>query len=569
MKAKEIIYYNERYKGTLTDKECDTLEYLIKLDKENGVIEDLKHIIYNLSDSDVDTVLETQDSSIVDKPLGTLRDEQTIGVSYLYNAKNCILGDSVGMGKTVQVAGLLNLLSKASERNCLTTLREKGFYVPEEVDGKTYKSIDQILSMLPSNELERLNIKPFRYLILTEKNLSSQFRRELVKFTGEYVELISSGEQKVIDKFVAKNPVNEFLKYSVVGTHALLTTAGFIAWLEQTRQYGKGFPFDVLVVDESSCLGGKKSNLIVGGFKEIAKYFSRIVFLNATPFETKLDIFYQQLNLLDSKMLPTKQNFDKRYCVIDYRGMYPKPTGKYKNQEEFKRLIGYRYFARTRRDKGAKMIDCKGRIIYSPLSKVQKYWLSRTSMNRLVYDCPNYIDPRIEFVEENVPKLKSIRELLEGECKDADSILIFVHYKEAQNSLSSWLRLHGYTNRVLNGETKNSDREEIIEGFKAKKFKVLLTNVQKGLNFGACNYCIFYSFDPNPSNMIQFEGRTTRSFDIVGKTVYVLCSLGQEKKTLDEAVRERAKATNEMTNTDFSVILSILLNPSTSEKDNE
>ena len=70
---------------------------------------------------------------------------------------------------------------------------------------------------------------------------------------------------------------------------------------------------------------------------------------------------------------------------------------------------------------------------------------------------------------------------------------------------------------------------------------------------------IFYSFDPNPSKMIQFEGRTTRSFDIKGKTVYVLCSLGQEKKALEEIVKQRARATADMTNTDISVIMDILL----------
>ena len=205
------------------------------------------------------------------------------------------------------------------------------------------------------------------------------------------------------------------------------------------------------------------------------------------------------------------------------------------------------------------MEDCKGGIIYSPLSKVQKYWLKRSSLNHVVYDCPNHIDPRIDFVEENVPKLTSLRELLENECKDADSILVFVHFKEAQYSLSNWLNLHGYSNRVLNGETKNNERADIIDGFKQKKYKILLTNVQKGLNFGDCNYCIFYSFDPNPSKMIQFEGRTTRSFDIKGKTVYVLCSLGQEKKALEEIVKQRARATADMTNTDISVIMDILL----------
>ena len=59
MKAKEVTYYNERYKGSLSEEQCQRLETLIQLDKENGCIEDLRHIIYNLSDEDVDTIIET------------------------------------------------------------------------------------------------------------------------------------------------------------------------------------------------------------------------------------------------------------------------------------------------------------------------------------------------------------------------------------------------------------------------------------------------------------------------------------------------------------------------------
>ena len=88
----------------------------------------------------------------------------------------------------------------------------------------------------------------------------------------------------------------------------------------------------------------------------------------------------------------------------------------------------------------------------------------------------------------------------------------------------------------------------------------MLTNVQKGLNFGTCDYCIFYSFDPNPAHMIQFEGRITREFDIVGKSIYILCSMGLEYQSLIKTVKQRTQATTEFTNTDLSVVVDILLN---------
>lgn len=526
-REKVVTYCNDRYKGSLTEESCEILEQLIELDKANGCVSDLRHIIYNLNDSDVTDMIECMEQGgtmlpIIDKKHGTLRDEQTVGVALLYYAGNCILGDSVGLGKTVETAGLANLLkTEYSKRN-----------------------------------------EHFNYLLLTEKSLAEQVRREMVKFTGEYVELLPSSEAKVVDKYVINHYVGCELDYSLVGTHGLLTANRFINWLEMCRTGGVGFPFDLLVIDESSILGNSTTD-ITKSFNAISKYFKRIIFLNATPFETRLDIFYTQLNLLDKQLLPTKENFNKEYIIYNYTGMYKKPTGKYRNQAQFKRMVGYRYFARTRRDKGAIMEDCHGGILLSPLSPIQKVWLERTQLNRLVYDCPTYLDRSIEFCTENVPKLASLQNLLSDECADADSILIFSHYKEPQFLLSKWLTERGHSNKILNGDITNvKERQRIIDGFKNKEYKILITSVQKGLNFGDCNYCIFYSFDPNPSAMIQFEGRTTRSFDIIGKNVYVLCSIGKEYQRLNKVVRERARATEQMSNTDISVIMDILLGES-------
>ncbi len=523
-KAKIIEYYSDRYKGSLDEDTCDELERILEEGANKGYEQDLLHVIYNMADVDVDhmiTSYETYGFSFqnYEKPFGTLRNEQTLGVAFMYHAKDCILGDSVGMGKTVQVAGLVNLLRMEARHH-------------EE--------------------------REFRYLLLTEKSLVSQVRKEMIKFTGEFVSCCASGEAPVVSRFVEANNIETEQEYSVVGTHGLLSNAQFLSWLEQCRRGEHGFPFDMIIVDESSPLGGKSANNVVKGYKAISKYFKRHVFLNATPFETKVEIFYNQLSLLDKTMLPVKTQFQKQYCVMDYTGMYPKLSGKYKNQNLFRQLIGYRYLARTRRDLGATSENNKGGILMSPLSDIQKAWLNKSQMTRMIYDCPSALDSNITFNEINVPKLTSIKQLLKTEVSDTETVLIFVHYKEAQAQLSRWLDSMGYTNRILNGATSTKDRALIVEGFKAGSYQVLLTNVQKGLNFGGCNFCIFYSFDPNPSRMIQFEGRTTRQFDIIDKKVYILCSEGKEYKTLVDVVKQRAKSTDEMTNTDLSLVMQLL-----------
>ena len=523
-RKKELSYYNDRWKGSLEDSTCEILEQLIYLDEDNGCVPDLRHVIYDMNKSDVMDMIELYECGLgyqdnFERPRGTLRDYQTIGVAYLYHVKDCILGDSAGLGKTVISAGLINLLSEEAKK-----------------EGRK-----------------------FRYLLLTEKSLATQLRFELCQFTGTYTYLLSSGEEKVINNFIHTFDIDEIMERNVVGTHALLTSSKFLGWLMQYYDYHNESPFDMIIIDESSVLGNSTSG-ITKGFKAINKLFNRRVFLNATPLESKLDIFYTQLSLIDGSFLPTKTDFRKEFCEMDYRGMYPKPTGRYKNKGVFRQRVAYRYFARTRKAKGAVMEDCKGRILLSPLSEIQKKWMNLTSIHRLVYDCPSHLDPSIEFTIENVPKLGSLDSLLKDECADADSILIFVPYKEAQSKLKEWLTNKGHSVRVLNGDITNiKDRESIIQGFKNKEYRILITSVQKGLNFGDCNHCIFYSFNPNPAGMIQFEARTTRSFDIIGKNVFVLCSMGKEYKRLNEVLKERARATADMARADISVIMSILL----------
>lgn len=523
MGVSNLSYYEGRYRGSLTDSQCEILSQLIELGEDNGSVPDLAHVIHDLSDETVDKMLSDFEEYgylpyDYDKPIGTLRNYQTIAVAFMYYAVNCLLGDSVGMGKTVEVAGLCNLLKSEYEKR------------GEE----------------------------FRYLMLTEKRPVNQVHMEMIKFTGDYCYKVVSAEEKNVNKLYEVEPVDEPLQYSIVGTHALLTSDGFISWLQAHKQFLGRSPFDILFIDESAVLAGKTTNKIVKSFKLIAPMFKRIVFMNATPIESSVMSIYNQLNLLDKSFLPTKTNFQGEYCIMRFNGTYRVPTNKYKNQAQFKEAIKLRYWASTRKGTGAIMDDCSGGVVLSDLSSDQKRLLKETYLNNMVYDCPSYIDDSIPFDEKHVPKLGSLSKLLDDECSEAGTIIMFVHYREAQGLLSKWLTAKGYTNRVLNGATSEKDGAEIVREFKEGFFRVLITNVQKGLNFGDCNYCIFYGFDTNPAKMVQFEGRITRSFDIVGKNVYILCSRGKEYKNLKEVVSQRASAMQDMAETDYSVLLTVL-----------
>lgn len=516
-RKKELIYYKGCLKGKyLTDKECDILDKIRNLSDNNGCITDLKNVIYELSTADVEFVKECKSGSMLEKSLGELSDSQTLGVAFMYHAKRLVLGDSVGLGKTVQVCGLCNLLSQE--------YLKKG--------------------------------REFRYLYLTEKSLINQTRDKMIKFTGEYVELLP-GEKKYVEKFISEN--QDDLAYSVVGSHSLINNALFQDYIRGYKLDFGDIPFDAIFIDESAIVGNTATQTYENA-KKLVDNFDYVVVMNATPFETNLRAFYAQLNLCDDSLLPPKTTFQNLYEKKDYsRGPYPRFNGEYKNQHIFKSQVNYRYFARTRKSLGAKMENCTADIIVTPLSSIQRRLLERTSMPQMVYDCPSYFDGGIITDSETTPKIGAMLDLIENELRGEDTIIIYSRYIESQRGIVEALESVGVSWAVMNGSTSLEERSNIISRFKMGDFRVLVTNVQKGLDFGHCNACIFYSYDPNPNKMVQFEGRITRSTDIVGKKVYLLISKGKELNNFKKVVSDRAKASDIFAGSDFSCVLSLIL----------
>lgn len=518
-RKKEVTYKNGRFAGKyLTDDICDKLEKLRRLDDAKKSVLDLKDIIYDLTPSQVSEIKSLYPMEYEGElPKGKLENLQTIGVAYMFFARSMILGDSVGIGKTVEVCGLFNLLEKSLED------RED----------------------------------PFRFLFLTEKTAVDQVRDEVIRFTGHYAETVF-GTKDCVQKFVNSN--YDELHYSVVAPHSLLKSKDFQEYMRFfTEEVGYN-PFDIIVIDESGDILCNPSTQYYKDGKFIADMFDRVILLNATPFEKDLLNFYAQLNFVDTTLLPTKTSFMDDYVIMSYTGAYPMPSGKYRNADKFRHLVGYRYFARTRKSTGAVMKDCTADVVVTPLSKEQRYLLQKVSMPRMVYECPSYFRMGIETNTETTPKLKELIRIISEEWKDAPSILVYSFYKESQAVIQRVLAEHGIESEIMNGSFSQEQRRDIVNKFKLGDIRILITNVQKALNFGNCNHCIFYSYDSNPNKMVQFEGRMTRTYNIVDKHVILLVSKGDELRNFKQMVADRAKASDVFAGSDFSCVLSILLN---------
>lgn len=528
-RAKPIIYNNQgtALKGKLlTDTDCARLDKVLEVNDDKGSIADLKNIIFDISESDIDVIISGADPDSVERPIGTLRDYQTVGVAFMYLAKFCLLGDSVGIGKTVQVAGLINLLTEE--------YRKRG--------------------------------EVFRYLVITENNIVEQFRRELVRFTGDFVE-VAYGRKDAITKYLQKYDYASGGTGlpNTVGPGSLFNQPIFQEYLLSCSERSE-YPFDLLVVDESSILGNTKTKTYTNA-QVVRDNVKHCVILNATAFESNLSMFYSQIAFVDKTILPTKTDFQRRYCKMERSlyGNYSKPTGKYKNQQEFRDLVRYRYFARTRKSQGGSMENCTANQIVLELTDVQKRMLPRTSMPHMVYDNPSAFDENLPFNDTTSPKAGALLDILtgqievEGDWHKADTVLVYCLYKEAQENLKRYLTGYGVPSEIMNGETPMEDRLELIEGFKRANYRVLITNVMKGLNFGNTNHIVMYTTPGNVNNMVQFEGRSTRDFNIRDKHLIVLTTAGKEKERFDGVLRDRAKASDSFAGSDYSLVLSLLL----------
>lgn len=517
MGTSDTKYFKGKYlQGNMSDQNAAAI---LALTEDYTVVTSLKHVIKDLHKYQI-TDIKNEASEYLSNhktfeglktdytqnaPLGTLSDPQTMGVAFMYYAGSALLGDEVGLGKTVQVAGLMNTLR--------TEFKNQG--------------------------------KPFHYLFLTEKSIVEQIQEKLIQFTGTYTYHLESAEAKNIKKFLTYTESGH--RTSVVGSHSLLNSPEFLTYLAKN-------PFDAIVFDESKGVKKQSSGLSQNA-KSVFKLHQRVILLNATPVETELREVYNQLDLLDPDYMPTVGEFERRF-MKKKRAMYGFVPDGFKNEHEFAEMIRLRYYARTRRDLGAKYEDNYYRTVLVPLSPVQKELKKKTSLQQMLVDYPKGVDRKVEFNEETALKLKALFTILEERIDiGMTQAIVYCRYVSAQKEMCQLLQERGYRAVILNGKTPDKKRKEISDAYTQGEYDVMITNVLRGLDLNTCDTAILYTIDANPQNMVQFEGRMTREFDVKNKAVYLLVAVGREKKFVETELKLRVNMSMAFSKTGNSMVL--------------
>lgn len=515
-----VRYYKGLYFiGGMSDADAERVLNLRSL----TAVENLRHCIYDLTDEEITDLVAMGERGVVTNlskqyKVGTLRDEQTIGVAFMYFAKAALLGDDVGLGKTVQVAGLLNILQAAKNQ-------KYGKYVP------------------------------LNYLFLTESTSVMEIRRKLLRFTGRYNYLLVDGTQGSVHRYIsrlAKPDFNWDLGYAAVGTHSLLHSTEFMSFCATHT-------FDIVIYDESSSArNATGSSSMYRNLQLLLSKCDYKVLLNATPVEVALRDLYNQFKLLDANYLPTLRDFEALFCKKTKIGCRYVIEG-FKNLDVFKRATTLRYMARTRKQLGANYTDNKAHLFILDLAPIQKQLQKRTSLYQQLYDFPPSIMFDVDDILPNNPKIWTTLAILHNFDLKKEKVMIYCNYVACQASLKKTLEEYGYSVEIMNGSTSAKQREKILNAFHNGVVNILLTNTRRSLDLQDCDHCIIYTIDTSPAKTVQVEGRLTRDFDVCGKNIYVLCMAGRELKTLYGVVQQRAVVSEKATTENNSLYISLLL----------
>lgn len=496
------------YCGTMNDEHVKTILAM----REAKCIDSIKHMIFNFSPELVIRSMEeergireiVQEENIdieAEGFIGTLRDYQTTGVGFMYMSPRSIIGDGVGLGKTVEISALLNILKQRKQMR--------------------------------------------RFFMAVESSALGQTWAELIKYTGMRIICLPSTKKEMLKTIerIDWNTVD-----GILTKHSAIISDTFSKWvgLNLDKETGMCNLFDTMIIDESSVVKNGKTK-IYEYLKNFSKIVRRVHFMNATIFETNIMDIYYQIDIVDGNILPAKSRIENEFSIFkrgefwtrDEKGK-PKKNFKrdrvgYKNQEEFKSRLRLVYFARCKADIGMDRPNIYKIYEVEPTRDQQLALVDGYRYNEIL-NCPSLVvEAGIETNRKNVPKLDLLCRLIETDFAD-NKVMIYCFNIEAQEVIADELRAIGKHPLILNGQDHSKDKDinrvRIMNEFNLGECDVIITNIMRSLNLYNGDVCILYSLVSNPSKQTQIVGRIDRNIDDSLKTFVLLLYKGTDEERL-------------------------------------
>lgn len=517
MAVKVPVMWNNMYLGDMSEPQAE----LIMQTRESKVIPNLKNMLFDFPIDLIQQSIDEQQSirNIIKRDkidytqyVAQLRDYQTVGTAFMYLSPRSIIADGCGLGKTAEVAALINWLKYKGEMS--------------------------------------------RFLIAVETSAIGQTQAELMRFTGLYVVAMPSEATK-IRKVIEKT---DWTKVDgIVIKHSTLRSDPFSKWLAlNINEEGMCSIFDTFFLDESSVIKNDTTKMY-SYTKNICQIVKRVHFMNATTFETNILDIYNQMDMMDQSLLPKKWRIEQEFCTYARTSYWTKENGKakmnwrrerngYKNQATFKESLKLVYFGRCKKDIGMDLPHIYKVYEVEP-TNAMSLGLEKGYRYSELLNCPSLIpDCGIPMDRKNVPKLDRLCELIENDFSQ-ESVMVYCFHLAAQQTIADELAKIGRKPVILNGSiTDATERYRIQQAFNNGEYDVIITNIKKSLNLYGGDVCIFYSMETNPSKSFQIASRIDRNVDDKLKTFVMLLYKGtDEYRFFTTTVKQRAKDARDLT----------------------
>jgi SNF2 family DNA or RNA helicase len=408
---------------------------------------------------------------------------QKAGAKFLYLAGNAILGDDVGLGKTIQSLAV----SEASASN--------------------------------------------KVLIFCPSVLKYQWQNEIIKFLGS--ELTTNGSDmpkrmyeyvQVIDgspKDRAKQWGDPFpFRYYITNYELLL----------RDLEYMKLTQWDMVIADEATRMSNARS--------QTAKLIKQIpsrrrLALTGTPVSNKPDDIWSIADFIQPGAFGNYYNFMERYSVMVSNGQYNETWG-YKNLEELAERLKPIMIRRTKEQVLPELPEKITTDVPFKLTKKEKELYDKIR-KELLFDITNGELDKIEnptTIQLAIVKMLRLRQLCDsmellGEGKDSSKlevlrelvkewegrkIIVFTEFSQMADVLEREFQPLQPL-KITGGVSDNQKRQEIVDTFNSDpnhRLLVMTSAGQFGLNIQAASVVVHYDQPWSLAKVKQRVGRAHR-----------------------------------------------------------
>ncbi len=446
-----------------------------------------------------------------------LFDYQKWSAVLLTHLRRGMLGDDMGVGKTIQaIAIILNSWEQYDYSDALIV-------VPTRLK-KQWKEEILLFTKLKPNQIE----------IMGERFCRTKERPFFMAKAHACRECKFYDACKH-DADLQRSSVGKYRELQIKRSRVLITS------YESVRTHASAFikdPYNVVIFDEATKLKNHKSGIskACAKFVHSLQFGAVVIPMSGTFIENRLEELYSPMDIVDSRVLGGFPNFEVQYLVKDWQGNV---TG-YRNEKKLKKKLDYMLIRRTVDEVWKDRPPLIESIIECPLTPEQTkfYAEAREGVLQDIEDLQKAesvnmanvapligyllqiactvkaIDPETK-IKRHSSKLEILCEMIREEFPRKCKIVIFSHY--ANNVIPYILEelealKMGYVEKIVGGiSEKKQDR--IVKRFRENDdFRFLLCSdaMAYGANLQCANYVINFDLPWNPAKLDQRIRRVYR-----------------------------------------------------------